>query len=201
MAGTVIPVGYGQAAFTFQCAGIVDPVITTIGYSTGGTVDPNAHAIALRAAWSNNTPSPRPFAAQVLNNQWTFTGVTCTEMTSTGPVGGTSSVTNVGQLTGDPCPANCAVLVSKRTARGGRKGRGRMYLPAGLVAEQFISAAGVITPAEVTSMQTRISGALADMVVAGLVGALLHSDEVTTPDMLTALQVNSVIGTQRRRLR
>jgi hypothetical protein len=100
--------------------------------------------------------------------------------------------------------ANSALLIHKHTARGGRRGRGRMYLP-WVLAESSVTDTGVIDSTDRTAFQTHANDFLADVVAAGVVDAMvvLHTSGESTPglpNVVTSLTVDGVIGTQRPRL-
>lgn len=104
-------------------------------------------------------------------------------------------------------PQNCAMLVRKNTGRGGRTGKGRMYIP-NVLSEGEVDNVGVIAPSFLSGLQTGANDFLEFLnepeVVAPAPMVLLHNEGVpggTTPTAITSLQVDSVIATQRRRLR
>jgi len=116
-----------------------------------------------------------------------------------GTVGGGDTL-NIGQ----------AVLVRKITSRGGRRGRGRFYWP-NLCQDADVDEVGRLTSSKVGDLQGIFSQLLTD--IAGVSGwdemYLLHSpsgDEVQepstpgSPNQVVALQIDPVVGTQRRRL-
>lgn len=105
-------------------------------------------------------------------------------------------------------PPNCATLVHKTTARGGRRGRGRMYIPWSIVSTS-VSESGVIVGADVTLVQNAVNAWVS--AVQSLVGplVLLHREsgpEVQPPtvpgppNVITAWRVDPLVATQRRRL-
>jgi hypothetical protein len=106
-------------------------------------------------------------------------------------------------------PPNCAALVHKRTARGGRRGRGRMYIP-WTVAIGDASEAGVIIAGTVNSITTACTNWLTAMAASGPGPVvLLHrpsgplvSPPTTpgAPNVVTSMSCDSLIATQRRRL-
>lgn len=105
----------------------------------------------------------------------------------------------------DGLPQNCAILVHKRTGFAGRIGRGRNYFPG--LADTEVSEIGQITAGVVTSWQTAMNAWLAAVNAVTDVGTfvLLHNDpgagSAENPYEVTALTVDPVIATQRRRLR
>lgn len=112
--------------------------------------------------------------------------------------------TAYGAATSDRAWANTALLLTKLTEQGGRRGKGRMYLP-WCLAESVPDEAGRIAPASVATAQTAADDWLADLVAIDGVEdmVVLHSTGVTQivdPSPVTRLLVSNVIGTQRRRL-
>jgi hypothetical protein len=95
-------------------------------------------------------------------------------------------------------PNNCAFLVHKLTERAGRRGRGRMYLPPYVVAESDVNSNGILSPAALVNLQTLVGNAFP-----GDDFVLLHDSLPSSipPDIITALNVDRQIATQRRRMR
>jgi len=107
----------------------------------------------------------------------------------------------VGTLAGAVQSANSAVLVSKQTALGGRKGRGRFFFP-WAVTENNVDPLGVIDAEHVAGLQTSMNDFLAAFASNGADLVLLHQDVVgaPAPTPVTSLSVQALIGSQRRRL-
>ncbi len=108
----------------------------------------------------------------------------------------------VGGGTGDPSPPNLSVLVKKLTDRGGRRGRGRMYIPG--PQEPWVNGAGQIS----TDGLEAYNGALTVFVdaLAEISGigepVLLHTLETDgLPNAITSWVLESMAATQRRRMR
>lgn len=115
---------------------------------------------------------------------------------------GQISGTTTGTQTKSTLPPNVAVLIHKVTARGGRRGRGRMFLP-WCVDESLVDEAGLIQNSAVTSLQTACSLFLAKLADFSVPMVLLHGVGNTlpgAPNPVTALTVDKLISTQRRRL-
>jgi hypothetical protein len=110
--------------------------------------------------------------------------------------------------TSSPSP-NVAVLLKLRTARGGRRGRGRKYLPWAL-AEGELAENGVIIAGQVTQLNTAANSWRTTAAAAGRDLVILHSNSSPTntgpatvpgpPDTVTSISTDSLIATQRRRL-
>lgn len=107
---------------------------------------------------------------------------------------GLNSVTSV--------PPNCALLVHKRTARGGRRGRGRLYIPWAM-AGSSVDEAGVINASILTGLQTKATQFLSSLTTNNVPMVVLHNLGISTmgpPNLVTSVVCDTRIGTQRRRL-
>lgn len=199
----VIPVGFCEAAMELRNSGDPDPWYVTWGMDVsdaGG--DYNAVGAAAIAAWQDSFgPS--------LRTTTTTMGVRLT----IGQDGTDNLIVFVpdgtnGTSTDDKLPQNCALLVSKNSALGGRKNRGRFFIP-GILAESSVNDVGVIGSGTVTSFQGFADNMLTDL-TAGVGGNpsvpmyILHNDtgpSTIAPTAVSSLSVSATISTQRRRLR
>lgn len=106
-----------------------------------------------------------------------------------------------GSGSNDLCPPNTAFLIRKVTAAGGRKNRGRAFVP--WVQEALCEDSGILTsgtPAAITDAFTDLSAAVGTALeVVGPV--LFHSNPVDAPTPITSYACQSLVATQRRRLR
>lgn len=116
----------------------------------------------------------------------------------------------VGTSSGERASANTALLLRKLTTRGGRRGRGRMFLP-WVLADTSVSEIGRIDTPTVTAYQTKATAWLTAMALdpGSTPMVVLHSpsaDDVSNPtptgapNEVTSLSVDATIGVQRRRL-
>lgn len=123
--------------------------------------------------------------------------------TSVAPLNGTSTDVKL--------PQNCALMVRKQTALGGRQGRGRIFLP-GWLNESGVNDVGIIENNIRQIYQTTMDDFLADLAAPDPVSGaetpmvILHgptttSNVVRAPTPVTSLTVDGRISTQRRRLR
>lgn len=195
-----IPVDHALARLVWTASGDAEPMISTIGLELApGTTSPTAVATAVGLAWSTAWP------AASLSNLYTFVGVSLT----IGPQPGTGPSADVftntaGTSASAMLPSNCAILVRKITALGGRENRGRMFLPAGYLAEGSVDHNGVISGAVLTSMQSQMNSFQSGLVASPLIDntSVLHAvGSPSAPTTITALTVQTKIATQRRRLR
>lgn len=125
--------------------------------------------------------------------------VEATVNAGTGPEPGAAGTFLTGGAAINALPSNCALLVQKRTAIGGRSGRGRFFLPWALE-ESDVSEVGLIDGSTRSDWQDLMDDFLAGLSAADYPMTLLHSG-AGDPAAVTSLSVQQVIATQRRRLR
>ncbi len=110
-------------------------------------------------------------------------------------------MTNAGSF----LPQNCAFLLHKRSGLGGRKNRGRMYLPG--VNEALVDDKGLMSTTAINGVNAAAAATLADIIAIEGVErmVILHTQPLgpvgTVPTPVTTLLLDPVLGTQRRRLR
>lgn len=107
-------------------------------------------------------------------------------------------------------PQNCALLVRKNTNAGGRRNKGRMFVP-GVLAEGAVSSTGIIDPGAVATYQgyavafyVALNDGIPGPAATSIPMFLLHSTGISAvidPTEVSSLTVDNVISTQRRRLR
>src|SRR3970282_348748 len=96
-----------------------------------------------------------------------------------------------------PLPPNNAVLIRKVSTVSGRHGNGRMYVPA--MIETEVDSNGLISAASLANIQAGATGMLGDMIANSIDMVILHDDPLLPAYTVTALQVQPLIATQRRR--
>lgn len=200
--GVVIPTGFGQANIPFRLSGDAEEMVVTFGFDDDLSFSPAGVAAGIRNALDT---LPHFVAADIaVGYEWGPVRVTC--MRSLGPVEGVDTQTVVGANAGIlPLPSNCAALVQKRTARGGRAGRGRMFWPLFWVNESSVSPTGFITDPPFASWAASMNSFLANLASSNLEMHLLHSEPEVgpplPPDPVLSLTAVQTIATQRTRLR
>lgn len=193
----VIPEDYGLATFKWSSAASGRIYNTTVGFA--------APDLLTAATGLGNVVTGLQGAGEIFNAAqmllgYSFVGADATYVNELGPQMLSAAANVSGTKSGEPVPPNCAFLATKRTARGGRRGRGRFFLPPVWVPEHEINAAGVISSGQVTIVQLLLEGLIAEMSAQDIPAVLLHSDG-GTPDEITGVTVQSRLATQRRRLR
>lgn len=200
--GVVIPQGFGLAKIPFRHTGDPEEMLVTFGFDDDVSFTPAGVAAGIRNALDT---LPHFVAADIaVGYSWGPVRVTC--MRNLGPVEGLDTEVTVGANAGIlPLPQNCAALVQKRTARGGRAGRGRMFWPLFFVNESSVSPIGVMNDPPFTSWQGSMNSFLANLSSSNLAMHLLHSEPEVgpplPPDPVTVLTAQQTIATQRTRLR
>lgn len=204
--GIEVTPGGVQVALRWALEGDNEEMVSTIGLSGRGPyADAQAVAVAVAGLALADITAPA-----MLGVTWTFVGATAYVYQDGGAAEvGESNVNSAGSMGSQSLTSNTAVLVKKRTAQSGRRGQGRMYIPGGIIAEGDVGNNGSMSAGAVAALQTRFTDFLDDL------NAAFDPDEVVlwhslggpsgvevlpgTP--VTALVVDTVVATQRRRMR
>jgi hypothetical protein len=186
-----IPAGFALVTHEHRNVGNTRPAFVTYGISTTGSVgsDDPSH---LHAVWA---------AGPVTDMAATTSHITTTVIKGPRPTGATVSYTQViagGGLAQGAGPQE-AWLGIKQTGVGGRKFKGRFYLPG--VPEANVNSGGFLTGSEPADMQAQVDEWLAALAADELGPYLLHEDVGTDPTLIVTVSVETLIATQRRRLR
>lgn len=189
----IIPVGYGLVLIEFVAAGGSDPFgLVSFGVANDNDLSAQAVGDGVADAWQGSG---------IMANLSSSVATTNIRV-KLGPnddgafydrgmsIGGGGAATMA--------PVNTAYLLHKSTDLGGRKGRGRMYLPG--VLEADVSSFGNITAGIVTAINVDAAALLSGLTTELVPMVLLHSD-ATAPTLVTGLQCDGIAATQRRRMR
>lgn len=188
----VIPTGYAQVTIHWDGALIPDGEGATV-FGLKLVPDPDLASVcaAVGTAWMNI------FAGSMSENL-ILTSVSAVTATAVAE----SPVLLAGEGTGSDAPPNVALHIRKLTALRGRRAQGHMYLP-GLLYAQQLTAQGQIVANKLTGTQAQVDQLLTDL-PGGMV--ILQGDggvtpPISPPPLVTRLQVDPIISTQRKRLR
>lgn len=195
--GVEIPVGYGVCRVMWKPITAPDNVLTTFGFLFPITHTPQE---AADACWASLSGSVGPLNQAKFSTRYQSVGVEVTCMTGTGPILANKTVRTTGTGTGSPLTTNTAILGKKNTARGGRKGRGRFFIPGIQVSEIDVDETGLILEAERVKVQITWDSWLSAQAATPFLPVLLHSDG-GPGDSITSLTIEPIVATQRRRLR
>ena len=200
MAPLVIPPGYAQFNARFSLTGDPEEMVTTCGAELSGSFTANEYA----TAWAGGILELIDSGANMLD-EYTFVGVDAYIGQDGGPpLVGVYNTPQAGlATTGGPVPQNSAFLVRKSTALAGRRNMGRFYFPPLFAVETEVSPNGVLSPAAVTAIQGWLDGwfTFLTAVESVTVPVLFHSAAPTTPTPITGFVLDSLLATQRQRLR
>lgn len=186
-----IPAGHGLIAFQFSGAAVPLGAACTVGF------DNNGSRTAAEAAEDAGTIFADTLLVGLTDD---VTFVNCHVKlgpNDTGAAGDFAFAVD-GSGSENSATPNVAYLLRKVTASGGRRNRGRMFLPG--VAETAVNNSGVINAGALTDQQGRADSFFDDMAAADMPLELFHT-ETLAPTLLTSLAFDPRVATQRRRLR
>lgn len=191
MPDLIIPTGFALATWRFTGPPLPHGAATTIGVRLNGAGPVPSTANTIRDAFSSNF-----FPGELAGIQ----GAGFTLKFGPNEDGPTVEVPwgvmGAGAATASP---NVSFLLQKRTDFGGRRNRGRMYVPG--VGEAAIDDAGKLTLAKVSAMQAAADGFVSDLLAATIDPVILHSAAGVAPTTITRIVCSDQAATQRRRLR
>lgn len=202
---TIIPPGYADCSIEWRHSGMSRPAFVTHGVKLE-SLSNDLVADAVLGGWTEGVTS---FLALVATEVTIGPATVRIGQDGGEPLVYTSTIpAGVGTDNVEKLPPNNALLIHKRTARGGRRGRGRMFLP-WFMGEGAVSETGSIIPSAVTIVQAAMNTILPNLTGNSVPMYLLHdSSEVGTahptvpglPNAVTQLVVDPLVSTQRRRL-
>lgn len=185
-----VPDGYAQIIYEYALTGSPHRISTTIGVSVIGEFDTAVGE--MHTAWVN------AFTKGSLSNAYSFVGTTGRGAIEDAFFPGYG----IGTSGTAAAPPQVAALVKKVTSFRGRKNRGRMYLPGGVLTDAGIGDDGSLSDVARGNLQAQIDDfriAVDDATGAGSL-CILHTDG-STPTLVQNLVVDTLTATQRRRIR
>jgi hypothetical protein len=194
--GVEVPTGFGQATMCWALSGDPEEQCITFGVVNGIAVNPED----MPGLINNASSSQGLTNAAGMQTNWTYRGCFVDYKTPTGFIRYEAPLSTVGTNAGTGLPSNCALLVRKVTALGGRKYRGRNFWPAAYLYESSVDQRGVIAGATLSSLQTAMDNFLLELIDLEVVPMLLHSGS-EDPTNIVSFAVDGTIATQRRRMR
>lgn len=202
-----LPAGYYHANMLFTGAAVPRGAAITFGGSAASGT-PAAVAAAINTAWNTHLKS-------IFNTAVSLAGTRVKIGPNVDGPFAYVALGTAGTSAGTAGSPQVAYLIRKNTALGGRQGAGRMYQPGW--SETDVDSTGTISGGTRTGLQTAWSAFLAGLSSVSYPMYLLHSHGAITtmrdanlyvrtvapraPTEVTSLSVDSVVATQRRRLR
>lgn len=192
----IIPPGYAECSMEFWLAGYLRPAVITQGFEINGSVGSGYNvADQFDLAFTNS------FSALFDSNVTMRNAKAVIGQDGSDPIVQVSSAQTAGTSSRESTAPALALMVTKNTNLGGRKNRGRNYMPWAL-ADSDVAENGAINPTRLTSWGTALDAyldyildAATDLLEAPV---LLHTDP-TPPTEITSFTPNPAIRTQRRR--
>lgn len=190
-----IPSGFAQANLKFTGSSVPTGAEITLGLDIAGYAGtPTDAAGDVTDAWATAV------MMQFYVPTCTLTGVLVKFGPNEDGPSAEIAVSRTGTDSGNGASPQVSALVQKRTAFGGRKNRGRFYLPG--IAEGRLDQSGVFTSAFVDDLTDSLELFRTELIAASLDPVVLHAVPSADPIRpITALLPQSVAATQRRRQR
>ncbi len=192
---TVLPVGYAEASCKFTIPGDAGPAYVVFGLDPDVVTDPGQIAEDVADTW-NVSGGPL---------QYMSADATLSEVRVVVGVDGSSDTFGLwtgafaGGVSGAGSPGSVCFLWRKNTGLVGADQRGRMYLPG--VPETHVNSDGLLPAAQLNDQVTSAEVFRSTLETDLLNMVLLHSDPLTLPTPIVAINPDPCVATQRRRLR
>lgn len=202
-----IPPGYGLAKLRWQLLDDPEEMISTIGFQVGDDFSgPFEQAQGIYNKWLTS------FTAGMYSSAYTFVGVSVSIGQDGDPLVSEFTQPIVGSANWEVVPQNCAILVRKVTALGGKRGTGRMFLPPAFAPDNAVSHHGFLSNAQQAAIQEGLDNFRDQMAVGpseegtgNQPPVLLHNSEAgaepVPPTTILRLACQPQVATQRQRLR
>jgi hypothetical protein len=201
-----IPEGHALIRYEWSLIASGTPMVSSIGVQHEPDADPSLVTEHAVNAFLNGFP-----LNLTLGSGYRFVGATGYFGPTPDPVVYFHPVGLNGGGTFAPAAPHTCMLIKKRTLTPGRKGRGRMFLPAGYVSEGEVNEAGVFSSPGQGAATTRVNEFFSGLQgqetdTEALMGAVLFHQTSGTgqgdyPSAITQLIADPMVATQRERLR
>lgn len=192
---SIIPPGFVEARHEFAIPGDAGPAYLIVGYANEVSVspiEPDALASYVHTALGTTI-------LPILSSEVSLVATDVVVGQDGDPLVGRVVETWVGGGSASVASPQVAALVSKRTGLGGRRNRGRLYLPG--VVETSVDGGGYLTGTFATDLATAVGNWLDETVDVEMPMVLLHGSAPSDPTPITSLVLSPKVATQRRRLR
>lgn len=189
----IIPAGYAQVNLIFQGDAVPRGAQLTFGVDNQVLdLTPVNVAAAVYTAWEDTLQT-------VTLDTLILSAIKVKEGPNDVGPEGTFPYNLAGAQTASAESPQVALIVTKQSVLGGKKNRGRWFLPA--VRESYVDDSGEVDPTGGGVIQTQLTAFGAALATADLPMVILHNDVLDTPTAVVSLDLTSKAGSQRRRLR
>lgn len=190
-----IPVGYGEVTAILDIPSDAGPANVVFGVEASALGSAASLDSALQAIFPNAGGWTEMYTGDV-----TLSKAISRYSPSLGVVEVAETAYSLaGQRGGTMAPPQVSTLIQKKTGLAGKSNRGRMYMTP--LADNLIDAGGIITEADRLLVQAGATQFLADLAASSCPMVVLHTTAAGTPTPVVALNVETKVATQRRRLR
>lgn len=186
-----VPEGFSEIVINYQVPGSAGAVQCAFGVDSAVAPGDAALHAGIEDCVGNLTG--------ILSDQVVSNGYTVIVGESAGDLVYDHAFVAQGSRSSDNCPANTSALLQKRCAVGGRRNRGRFYLPC--PSGDDVENTGNFDSTAMPLFETYASDALTTLQAAGLEMVILHQVAPFTPSVVTTLLPQQKVATQRGRLR
>lgn len=191
-----IPPGYAMASIEYWLQGYTRPAVTTWGLDVSANMyDPDTMARGFHDIYAG-AMQPRTDSNVTLRNARIVIG-----QDGPDPVIGISNQFTAGTSSRESTPPALALMVNTPTGLGGRRNRGRKYIP-WAVGEGSVDERGVVENSAVNTSQLALDQFKDDLEDNDWYLVVLHgagSSPIPPPTPISRLLVNPIIRTQKQR--
>ena len=185
-----------RLVFEFNTPGNMSTAATTLDLDAAITADPGVVAASARSAWVANLLS-------LTTDEWFLGDVTLYMPSGGGSIPYVSAGSTPGS-TGTPMSAAVSLLVTKRTNIGGRRGKGRMFLPP--PPQTQVNADGTVAAGFLATSRGHLTDFFNDIVaidpsIQPVVHTRASGGLPSGNTLITELWLEPEVATQRRRQR
>lgn len=187
-----LQVGFAQVTTHLSLEGSAEDIANVVGLDIGANLSNQAGADAISQIFSD-------FYLSIIAQAYRYEGCTVSYGTGGDPTV-VESITGAGDGVGatEAVPPNTSLLIRKVTNFGGRRNRGRMYVPG--LGDPQVGNRGELLGTGQADLQVIADQLLTDLDTAGYQMVIIHSNG-STPTLVTGLVVQAQVATQRRRMR
>lgn len=197
-----VPVGYTELTWVFKVNTSPKEMTTSLAVLDISVGGPRSVADMASDGYTEMHDTNRPGAPGQMIDEYSLESCVAAFGTSSGDLVAQFVSHSQGTVSDSPITSNCALLVRKNTALGGRRNRGRFFAPPTLLNEGAVDASGNISSGPLASLQTLWTNLFNGLASADLEPQLFHQGAFApSPTPVTSFTVDSLIATQRRRMR
>lgn len=191
----VTPVGYAEITAVFDIPGDAGPANVVLGHEVGALTTLLEILDGATDVWTADPGIMDMITVDVIlesiNVRW--------QESAGDPVIGDRQLNEPGRTNDEAASPQICMLVQKITGLGGRKNRGRSYLPG--TPQSVVAPSGLMSQGYYDTHVATIAAFFQQWAAADLEVRILHTSPADTPSEVVAMELVRKVATQRRRLR